>query len=317
VDVEAYDARLADQAGVISRAQLVECGAARHDLARLTRRRELVVVHRGIYVNHTGPLVWVQRAWAAVLACWPAALSHASAMRAAQGPGRGGSMEQAVHVAVDRDRHLVRPSGVILHRTIDLADHVLWNLAPPRVRYEQAVLDVAAEQVTDLTAVEVLTAACGSRRTTAARLLTRLDDRANLPRRKWLIDVLRDVADGSCSVLEHGFLHRIIKAHGLPIPDRQVRSVAEGAVRYRDAQWPHGIVVELDGRLFHGTAEQRDHDFDRDLDAATEGLTSLRLSYGQVFDRPCATAERLAHVLTCAGAQVQPHRCGPDCVLAR
>ena len=45
------------------------------------------MVHPGVYVNHTGELTWLQRAWAAVLFAWPAALSHDSALRAADGPG--------------------------------------------------------------------------------------------------------------------------------------------------------------------------------------------------------------------------------------
>lgn len=38
-------------------------------------------------------------------------------------------------------------------------------------------------------------------------------------------------------------------------------------VAYRDQGW----YVELDGRLFHDTAERRDADLDRDLDAAVSG----------------------------------------------
>ncbi len=313
MDLGAYGAVLAEQCGVISRAQLLACGAMDHDAARLIRRRDLVAVHRGVYVNHTGQLLWAQRAWAGVLVCWPAALSHSSAIRATEGPGRRLSPDSEIHVAIDRHRHVVSPNGVVLHRVADFADQVLWNLGPPRVRYEHAILDVAAEQSSDLAAVGVLAEACGSRRTTAARLLTRLDGRANLARRKWLIDVLYDIAAGSCSVLEHGFLHRVVKAHGLPIPERQVPESVGSSVRYRDALWPDGLAVELDGRLFHDSAQQRDRDFDRDLDAATVGLASVRLSYGQVFERPCSTAKRLTQVLLRAGIAVYPHSCAPDC----
>ena len=48
-----------------------------------------------------------------------------------------------VHVAVARSRHLVAPPGVRLHRSAVLLDNVRWNLGPPRVRYEDAVLDAA------------------------------------------------------------------------------------------------------------------------------------------------------------------------------
>jgi hypothetical protein len=54
---------------------------------------------------------------------------------------------------------------------------------------------------------------------------------------------------------------------------------------------------------------------DRDLDAAVDGRTTIRLGYGQVFDRPCETAlrvERLLHQHRWTGT-AKP--CGPDCVV--
>lgn len=79
---------LARQDGVIARRQVLACGHPPAYGARKLRRREWVAVHPGVYVNHTGPLTWQQRAWAAVLATWPAALSGPSAVRAHEGPGR-------------------------------------------------------------------------------------------------------------------------------------------------------------------------------------------------------------------------------------
>ena len=46
------------------------------DIARMLRRRDLVTVLPGVYVNHTGAQTWEQRAWAAVLYFWPAALTR-------------------------------------------------------------------------------------------------------------------------------------------------------------------------------------------------------------------------------------------------
>ena len=36
---------------------------------------------------------------------------------------------------------------------------------------------------------------------------------------------------------------------------------------------------------------------ERDLDAAVTGGETVRISYGQAFDRPCSTARKLAAVL--------------------
>ena len=55
------------QNGVVSRAQVLACGEREHDIRRRLRRREWSVVLPGVYVDHTGPLTWEQRASAGVL----------------------------------------------------------------------------------------------------------------------------------------------------------------------------------------------------------------------------------------------------------
>ncbi len=68
----------------------------------------------------------------------------------------------------------------------------------------------------------------------------------------------------------------------------------------RDAVYArHGLYVELDGRPFHDTAGARDRDFQRDLDTAVAGagdVLTVRLSYGQVCSRGCATVEKIARL---------------------
>ena len=307
------DRLLRDQAGVIARRQALRAGLADHDIRRLLRRREWALVHDGVYVDHTGPLTWLQRAWAAVLFAWPSALCHDSALRAADGPGRRDRDDSSpLHVAVERDRAFAAPAGVVAHRLADLRLKVQWNLGPPRVRIEQALLDVAAESADDFTAIAVLAAAIQARRTTAERVLAALATRRRIARRAFLTRVLRDIAGGTCSVLEHGYLNRVERAHGLPRADRQVRASARGPI-YRDVEYRRfRLVVELDGRLFHDTAESRDRDLDRDLDGAIEGRDTIRLGWGQVFGRPCRTAGKVAQLLHQRGWQGVLVPC-PDC----
>ena len=82
---------------------------------------------------------------------------------------------------------------------------------------------------------------------------------------------------------------------------------------YRDHEYDDGLVVELDGRLFHDSAGQRDRDLERDLDAALDGLETLRLGWAQVTDRSCATAGKVARLLVRRGWTGRPRRCGPAC----
>jgi len=84
-------------------------------------------------------------------------------------------------------------------------------------------------------------------------------------------------------------------------------------VVYRDASYDD-LHLELDGRLFHDTAGQRDRDFERDLDAAVEGGHTVRLSWGQVYDRPCSTAGKVSRLLVRHGwPPAGP--CGSGCAL--
>ncbi len=88
---------LARQDGVASWSQLRAAGLQRHHLDRMLRRRELVRVHPRVYADHSGPLTWSQRAWAAVLHAEPAALCLDSAEPQAD-------RSAVIHVAVAAER---------------------------------------------------------------------------------------------------------------------------------------------------------------------------------------------------------------------
>ena len=294
-----------EQDGVVSRRQALAAGLADHDIRRLLRRNEWARVHDGVYVDHTGPLTWLQRAWAAVLYAAPAALCLESAL---------GDESVPIQVAIARERSKpVAPVGVRIHQMAHFEQRILANLSPPRQRYEEAVLDVASRSSRDSDAVAVLANACQSRRTTAARLLRALDSRRRISRRRWLRAILVDVSDGACSVLEQAYIARVERAHGLPPADRQQRSTASGQVRYRDAEYRQRLIVELDGRLFHDSVAARNRDYERDLDAALEGRSTVRLSYQQVVAQPCRTAAKIAGLMRLRGLTVSGHPCGPGC----
>ena len=230
---------LVDQAGVVSRRQAQEAGVRPHELARLLRRRELVALRDGVYVDHTGQPTFLQRAWAATLCYEPAALAGPTALRVVEGPGSR-RPEQPIHLAVERNRRHRAAEGIVLHRTAHLQQRVLWHVGPPRLRYEEAALDVAAAAATELDAVGELSRVVQSRRTTAARLSETLRARPRVRRRRWLESVLDDVANGTCSVLEHGYLHRVERAHGLTRARRQVRDRLGQGVVFRDVLYEGG-----------------------------------------------------------------------------
>ena len=80
MDLDGRRPHLERQDGVISRRQVPAAGGDEPFIRRMVRRREWARAHRGVYVDHTGPVPESQRAWAAALALWPAALCHVSAL---------------------------------------------------------------------------------------------------------------------------------------------------------------------------------------------------------------------------------------------
>lgn len=311
---------LNQQDGVISRAQVLARGGSDADIRRMVRRREWARLLPGVYVDHMGAPTWRQRAHAAVLYAGPrAALDRESAIRADAGPGWRGCPDDApIRVAVSLDRSVVELADVRVRRVSGLDAKVRWNLSPPRLRTEEAVIDLASGLRDQHALIEALAAPVRARCTTAQRLLDVLESRARVPRRALMVDVLRDIRDGSCSVLEQGYLTRVERAHGLPPGRRQLQATVDLPGKrsiYRDVDYPaFGVVVELDGRVAHDSSAQRDADLDRDLECAGELLT-VRLGFGQVFGRPCRTAGRLARVLVRRGWTSSPVACGDDCRL--
>jgi hypothetical protein len=295
------------QDGVVSRRQLLEAGLRDHDVRRLLRRRELTIVHPGVYVEHTGPLTWQQRAWAAVLVHWPAALARESALP--KPPAAA-----PIQVAIDLRRTVGEIPGVRAWRTPDLAGRVRWGRCPPRIAVEHALIDVASSAADDLAAYATMADVCQSRETSPRRVAAVLATRQRVPRGRWLRDVVEDLASGACSVLEHGYLVRVERAHGLPPGDRQVLATGNGRRSFRDVEYgAFGLVVELDGRPFHDTALSRDRDFERDLVTAVRNeARTVRLTYGQVFRGACATAYALGTLLQRGGWSGTPARC-PQC----
>jgi hypothetical protein len=257
-----------------------------------------------VYVEHTGPLSWVQRAWVGELTCWPGALSHGSVWRETP----------LIHVAVGHDRRLVRPAGMVVHRTRHFESRVNWRRSPPRVLIEDAALDVASNAGDDFEAIATLAEVVQSRLTTYDALAGALHARARLARGRWLNTVLTDLALGANSVLEHEYLVRVERAHGLPPADRQVVSAAGARRVERDVMYrQYGLVVELVGRVFHDSARAWSLDLDRDLAAASdEDLRTVRLGWAQVVRDHCRSAGRLGVLLQRGGWKGSPTPC-PAC----
>ena len=312
--LDAVSRLLVLQDGVVTRAQLQAASLTRAQVDTLLRRRDLVAIHPGVYLDHTGTPTWCQRSWAAVLYAGRSALHLQSALHQ---PGREAPPRGPVHVAVDWSRRVAPQDGIHIHRVRGLESKVQWNLSPPRVRLEVAAVEVAHRAPDDLAAISALAAPVGARRTVASRLRVEVGQRGRLRRRALLTDLLTDLERGTHSVLEHAYLTRVVRPHRLPEPtSQQLPVVVEGSMQYRDVDHDDlGLHVELDGRL-HDETEARDDDADRDLDDLARGKVTPRLRYRQVLATPCRTAFRLATTFRARGWNGTPSTCGePGCAL--
>jgi hypothetical protein len=292
------------QSGVVTYAQLIDGGWTWPTIRRALRRHELARLHPRVYVGHTGPPTPLQRAWAAILACEPAALCGPSAYRLDEGP---------VHVAVERNRRQAPPEGVVLHHVTGLAGKIRAGTAPPRLAFEHnlVLLLQAAQSETDV--VALLAEHVGRRGVTAAAVRRAVTAHPRLRRRRLVLALLGDIEGGVESVLEHGYLTRVERAHRLPRPDRQSTRLGADGVERQDVRYDrYGVVIELDGRLNHGSWQAGNVDAARDLLDQREGRVVVRLRWQQVMVESCATAAAVATILRRGGWTGDLVRC-PVC----
>lgn len=303
------------QSGVAQVAQLSAAGVTPADLRRMVRRRELVRAAHNVYIDHTGELTALQKAWVAVLRCAPpgaAGLADESALAIAH-RNDATTMGTPIHVAVAAHHTVGTIDGVHVHHVRNLDRQLHKHGHPPRLRAEYAALRAASRVTEPWAQVAVLADAVNRKSTTTRALRKALDDLPRLPQRRRIAALVEDLSEGTCSVLEHAYLTMVERPHGLPRPARQGRRVAAGRSEFRDIDYPDlGVVIELDGRAFHEGAEAWDRDHERDLDDSVAGRVTIRLGYRQVMSRACATAEKIASVLRDHGWQGEPLRC-PAC----
>jgi len=174
---------LAVQDGVVSRAQVLACGEGPHDVRRRMRRREWATLFDGIYVDHTGPPTWDQRAMAGVLHAASgldderrplgAALGEHAAPRHAVGPGWRRGKGSPIVVCIDVRRSVRQVKGYRFVRLTHLDERVDWMRTPPRLRPAEAVFDLTLAADDLLDAVGVLADACQTRCVDATEVASR------------------------------------------------------------------------------------------------------------------------------------------------
>ncbi len=299
---------LADQGGVISRAQGVECGLAPEAMRNRVRFADWQRVQRGVYAAFSGEVQREARLWAALLRAGPeAVLSHRTAAEL-YGLLRQPSplIELTVPATANPVKHGKIP-GVVVHRSrvLDVTRHPV--LSPPRTRVEHTVLDLIERMDEPADRYDLICRAIGSRLTTAARIREALDNRSRFRDRREAESALGDAGEGALSNLERWYLRGVERRHKLPVAVRQARVSTEGKSSYLDNVYEDYLVcVELDGTAAHPAGEQwRDKRRDR-RNLVLEKLVTMRFGYQDLrtAQLQCRTAGEVARVLRDRGPWV-------------
>lgn len=290
------------QSGVVSAEQALGHGLSRASLKRLVDQGAWQRLTRGVFHLGVGEPTWTAQAWAGSLVGG----DSSRVGFAAAGHLWGIVLEppSTITVLVPHESVLREQPPWVFRRERPGVRLTRSPGGPPRTTLEDTVVDLASE-ATPRELVEVVTSAIQSRRTTARRVLACADQRARLPHRADLAELLADVAEGAESPLELRYLRDVERRHQLPPALRQDRSGRRQAVR--DLRYEvYALLIELDGRTH---VPGRFRDMSRDNGALLDGEVTLRYGWHDVADRPCQVAWEVGQVLSSRGWPGSPSRC--------
>jgi hypothetical protein len=301
---------------VVSRTQLLALGLTSGAVAARLDSRRWAGLHPGVYATFTGPVPSLARAWAAMLAAGDGAVL--GGRTALWLWGVLDVPEPVTTVCLPERRRVVTPSGTRVVRRRGLAGLVHPVALPPRLRLEEALLDVADEAVGEGEVVDLVLRATSSQRTTAARVRKALGRRRQHRHRALLRELLDEAAEGVQSALELRYRRGVERAHGLPRAERNAVEPVTGRTgarrnRYRDVRYRRWrVVVELDGLEAH-PAWRRRHDRARDNSATVEGDQVLVYGWYETVAERCLVAVEVIRLLWRQGWRGTPHPCGEGC----
>lgn len=294
--------------GLVTTRDLIECGLSRAMILGRVRSGMLTPVHRGVYALGIGPLSIEGRWLAAVLAGGPGCvLSHrsAGALWGVCEPGgsihvlrthsRAGVRQQA--------RRTVRPSGLaelpgrpVFHGSMAIRDEeTTTRQGIPVTSISRTLIDMAAlEPVSTL--LDVVDEAARQRLLTPADvpiILDRLTGHRGARRLRRALACVHPRSGETRSRLEVRFAELIAGEHDIPAPQLNVR-IGPFEV---DVLWPDvGLIVELDGRAFHSSADRFEADRERSSHLEQMGFRVLRLTWRMVnFEGPSTVDKIRSH----------------------
>lgn len=304
---------IAEQAGVVSRQQLLRAGVSRTTIDSRVKRGLWQQFHPGVYRTLTGTVPWEAHLWAALLYAGPGALlSHETA---AEVLGLTDRRCPVIQLTVPAPRRVRPREGMTIHRST--VDYLRWRPrrgVPPHTFYTETIVDLvaAADNLDDV--VAWVSRGVARNLVSAAQLKTAARTRKRFRWGEQIEEVIDRVAGGSHFPLEFRYDRDVERAHGLPAATRQAKFVKpDGSRGFRDRHYEkYGLIVELDGGEFH-PAERHGQDRARDNEAAATAGATLRYCWADVDRTPCETAGQVYRALRTRGYPGSIRPCSAAC----
>lgn len=276
------------QRGYVDRRQLLALGIGADAIQYRVKMGRLIVEYAGVYAVGHRPVLPIDRAAGAVLACGPeACLSHGSAVSL-----WGWSKRWSVPFEVITTTHR-RREGIHIHRSSaltrrDITTHFGIRVTSPA----RTVLDVAP-RYSDRKLARLVSDARLSRFLHLADLKELLDRCPRHPGTKRLGSLVQAPTGPTRSEFEDTFL-AFCERYGLPTP--LLNMIVNG--RDADAYFPNErLIVELDGWRFHQSRASFEDDRERDVENLVRGVATVRITWERLIRDPEKEARRLHAIL--------------------
>jgi hypothetical protein len=280
------------QAGVITRAQLLEHKRASDAIQYMLATKQVVPIHRGVYLVRGAPLTYEAELWAAVLAT-DGVLGFATAAHLWGILDRPASM---INVVAARGPHNHTPSGVKVHR-IDLRPTSVQrhNGLPVTTRKTTALdhLGRLPAVPADGFADRALQQGWITRHDIQYRFRSEPGRTGNVTLRR-IFDQTSDGAAAASERVVHQLLHSAGVTGWRPNLDVWHDGVLVGVIDIGFEK--QRVAIEIDGWAFHVTPERFQRDRTRANNLIALGWTVLRFTWADITQRPgqvVATVRRL------------------------
>jgi very-short-patch-repair endonuclease len=291
------------QYGVVARFQLLALGLSDDEIDYRLAVGRLIALHRGVYaVGHDN--VPREGHWlAGVLACGRSAvLSHRSAA------ALWGLLPYEGKVEITAPSYRRSRSGLVVRRAAIQPDERTLHGAVPTTTVARTLLDLgavaSAERIRK--AVEHAEVLRLFDLREVQLLVDRYPRRAGTAALREAVRVIADSVGRTRRELEERFRSLVLSAN-LPAPVYNATLELGTMTIEADAFWPaHGLVVELDSRMYHGTSAAFDRDRMRDQHALAAGLRVMRITWNHLARQERATVRNLRTALLQPRAQRLP-----------